>query len=216
MITCAAQPKLSRRRFDKVPRVALDPALELCERNQHKLPTQHDVQIRLHSSLEVVDAHPQRGSSFLPRHGGALLRVAGSSWLAPERVSVIVSCPQLRSVWTPDWTPSRSGSSGKRSRSAPASILAGAPCLAATTSHDTSDRTRGLTDASAARPRESARHGLQRTPAQPRPSSGRRRQKLEAPHAHPEERRRDDADRRRPPHTARARARIPARSSRPR
>ena len=48
-------------------RVALDPALELGDRDQDELPREHDLQLGLHLALEVVDADAERGGGLAAR-----------------------------------------------------------------------------------------------------------------------------------------------------
>ena len=66
--TYVAQPNLAARRLDEVPRVALHPAFELGQWDEDELSAQHDLEVRLHLALEVVDAHAQRRGRFLSGH----------------------------------------------------------------------------------------------------------------------------------------------------
>jgi hypothetical protein len=54
-----------------MPRVALDPPLELGEWDEHQLAAEDDLEVRLNPALEVVDAHAQRSGRFLSRQGVA-------------------------------------------------------------------------------------------------------------------------------------------------
>ena len=80
-----------------MPRVALHPALELSEWDQHELPAQDDLQVRLNLALEVIEAHAQRRGRFLSRNG-----VAGNccerAGLAVSHLSEsVVSCGGMAS-----------------------------------------------------------------------------------------------------------------------
>jgi hypothetical protein len=58
--SAGSRTQLTHRSIDEQPRVALLPPLQLRDGDQHELAGEHDLQLRLHAPLEVVEAHAER------------------------------------------------------------------------------------------------------------------------------------------------------------
>src|SRR4051812_37975716 len=99
----AAVPNAARRYFGQLIGVALNPALEFGDRDQDELPSDHDLELGLHLSLEVVDADPQRRGGLTARE-----RVAGDRRQWPSLgAGHQISFPKSRVRSTPRSTDSR-------------------------------------------------------------------------------------------------------------